>query len=108
MCERCNRHVRESDACCPFCSTEVTAAPHRFAPARVTRAMVFAAATIAGTAGCDKGTKPKAPPATTPKDAAQAIDAAQAQPPDSGTTETPDPHPLPAPYGAPPARRRLV
>ena len=107
VCQRCNRHVRATDTHCPFCSTEVTVLPHRFAPTRVTRAMVFAAATLAGTAGCDKGAKPKSPPAVTPKDAAaQAIDAGQPEPPK--TTEQPDAMPLPAPYGAPPARRRLV
>lgn len=70
--------------------------------------MVFAAATLASTAGCDKGTKPKSPPAVTPKDA-QALDAGQVEPPKPPPPkETPDAMPLPAPYGAPPARRRLV
>ena len=98
-CPGCRRHVRVTDARCPFCKADVSAiAPQRATPSRLTRAAIFSAAALAS--GCEKEPpKPKTPVAAAPKDAA--IDAAPVPPPDQVRHNA-------KPYGAPPARRRIV
>ena len=85
-CSECQRHVRVEDRECPFCDTPTEPAPkpRRLTIGRFTRAVVFSGALLA-MAGCgdDDGESPR-------------VDAG---PPDAQ---------LPLPYGAPPARARLV
>ena len=103
-CVECRRHVAIHEAACPFCGAACelsSAAGSRLG--RVSRAAVFAGAALAGTA-CG-GNKPQQ----------KAIDNTQTQATaDAGTTENAPPPPppdnsnVPMPYGAPPARRRVV
>ncbi len=105
-CGECRRHVAVTDSACPFCGAarEVTA-PTATRLGRMSRAAVFAGAALA-TSACG-GKKPKT----------EAIDNQQTQstadagveqttrPPDETERANPD---VPMPYGAPPARRRVV
>jgi len=105
-CSGCRRHVAVSETACPFCgATRELPTSGSLRLGRVSRAAVFAGAALATTA-CG-GKKPKA----------ENIDNTQQQAStDAGTTEntnTPPPPPpdnsnIPMPYGAPPARRRVV
>ena len=120
-CSECHRHVRSSDATCPFCSTAITpAAPPRLPVGRITRAAVFAGALAASATACGSGqTQPADPPPATSD--AQISNIAPDTTADAGVpvaepllaadaAPLPDyDYPLPnKPYGAPPARTRLV
>jgi hypothetical protein len=106
-CPECRRHVRVAEATCPFCAAALApAAPPTLPVGRLTRAAVFTAgAALAVGAGCG-GKKPETQETidnTTTTTAA----------PDAGTVveEPPPPppdHDVPMPYGAPPARERVV
>jgi len=128
-CTECNRHVRADHDVCPFCAANIAPHVRRVMPSgRLTRAAVFASALAgagAGAAGCGPGPEPAAPTddqhinptpdAMVPAppiiaDAGVSFDetkpAADAA---SGSLVYPDhDHPNPKPYGAPPARTRLV
>jgi len=92
--------VRIVAATCPFCAASLPAARAQYhAPRALTRAAIFSAA-LAG--GCEKGAPPPKPAPSVPKDAA--IDAATDA---VAETELPG-RPVIDPYGAPPARRRIV
>jgi hypothetical protein len=104
-CPHCQRHVAITETGCPFCRGDlVGAAPRSLSLGGLSRAAVFAGATLA--AAC--GGKPKV-------DANHAQ--VEAKPADAGVADaavvpviqgnTSD-HNLPMPYGAPPARRRIV
>jgi hypothetical protein len=88
-CPSCHRHVRVDSQSCPFCAAAVAFESEPPAPApalgRLTRAAVFAGAALVSTAaaGCE-------------------ADAAVPQVPDVQD------HQNAMPYGAPPARDRLV
>jgi len=102
VCAGCQRHVAITERVCPFCSAEQSvAAPTSSMLGRASRAAVFAGAALASTA-CG-GKKPKADNVQNQNTAAQV---------DAGTTQQePDRKPdnaVPMPYGAPPARRRVV
>jgi hypothetical protein len=107
-CGECRRHVSVGDAACPFCGTarEVSApAAPRGTLSRMSRAAVFAGAALATTA-CG-GNKPKAE--TVDNQATQQVDAGVDETsPDGMGRSHPDHHNIPMPYGAPPARSRLV
>lgn len=122
-CPACQRHIRIDEEACPFCATaNVPAEPRRMPAGRFTRAAVFAGA-LAGSAalatGCGSST-PK-PDDTSgggdvtnnsgggdPGATADAGTAEEGPDPDLERTR-PDPdHDIPMPYGAPPARSRLV
>lgn len=104
-CSTCARHVRSSEAACPFCSAAVPVTPaqplplSRSAGKRLSRAALFALGTSAAAVGaCSSVAMYGAPVAYDPSDAADAGDAADADDaakrPEGGT---------PAPvYGAPP------
>lgn len=110
-CSECQRHVAITETTCPFCRVSLVAAePRSLVRGRLSRAAVFASATLATTAACGGG-KPKVDHKDTGSNTVQA---------DAGTTEPPKPdaapaeperipdHMQPKPYGAPPARRRVV
>ncbi|HEX5061195.1 MAG TPA: hypothetical protein VFV99_17635 [Kofleriaceae bacterium] len=103
-CTECRRHVAIDERACPFCNAELTvAAPSSTRLGRVSRAAVFAGAALATTA-CG-GKKPKTD--TNVQDHEQTASG------DAGVEQPPPPPPddknnVPMPYGAPPARKRVV
>jgi hypothetical protein len=108
-CGECRRHVSITDGACPFCGTarESATAVSRGVLSRMSRAAVFAGAALA-TAACG-GNKPKAESVDNNQPAQQAdagVD--ETAQPDPDLDPRPDPHNIPMPYGAPPARSRLV
>jgi hypothetical protein len=94
-CTSCQRHIRIDEEECPFCSS-ARVRPQR--ASRIARGAVLVGATAL--AGCTGGSGPKADAAQTASDAG-----VDATPSDASTQ--PDAFP-PLPYGAPPARKRLV
>ncbi len=98
-CPACRRHVAIAAPACPFCAVELapSEAPH-MTLGRLSRAAVFAGATLA--TACGGKTKP-ADHATPPPSDAGVAKSADAAP-------QPVPNNVPMPYGAPPARRRVV
>jgi hypothetical protein len=110
-CPECRRHVRIDESACPFCAAALApAAPASLPVGRLTRAAVFTAgAALAAGAGCGGKTAPAQDPID---NTATAIDAGvdQQQDIDAGPVPPPPPpdHDVPMPYGAPPARERIV
>lgn len=118
-CEGCRRHVAIGTTSCPFCAAPLGAnKPARDPLARLSRAAVFIAAT---TTGCwTSKTEPKH--VDTQVQAAPADAAVADAPPVAKQLPDPDEDrhyqnhpcvdtpqgPMCAPYGAPPARRRIV
>src|SRR5688572_11979208 len=108
-CSGCRRHVSIDERVCPFCETTLSAgSPHQPFFGRMSRAAVFAGAALASAAAC--GGKKKPDTTTTDPQTAQT---------DAGVTDEKLPvEKLPdqkeereieaMPYGAPPARRRIV
>lgn len=102
-CSGCRRHVAIGERVCPFCSAALAAAvPRDPLLGRMSRAAVFAGAALASTA-CG-GKKAKSDTTTVDQQTAQQ---------DAGVEQPPPPPPddktnIPMPYGAPPARRRIV
>jgi hypothetical protein len=111
-CPACHRHVAISESACPFCTTTLAASePHAVGLGRMSRAAVFATAALAGTA-CG-GSKPKADHVDHAPVQADAGTPAPADAPTPVTGPTGSgpgagPNNIPMPYGAPPARRRVV
>jgi len=111
-CPECRRHVRLDESACPFCAAALApAAPPALPVGRLTRAAVFTAgAALAAGAGCGSSS----PKTQDPIDntATTTIDAGTEQEIDAGAPELPPPpppdHDVKMPYGAPPARSRLV
>ncbi len=116
-CAHCKRHVRRNATACPFCGADVEPSRRSTRPiSRLARAAVFSWA-IAGGVACGDDGGPSVD-ATTSQDApVVAVDAgpnadaanddagvADAAPEDAAVTDAF----VPLPYGAPPARRRLV
>lgn len=119
-CQACHRHIRLSESECPFCNKAVGASNSR----SPLRAALFAGAIAGASAmGCGDGK----PAASDPTDKGNPVevgqsDAMAASPVDTDTDEVEreeemvdprenrvsDPNQPPMPYGAPPARRRLV
>ena len=101
-CSGCRRHVAIDERVCPFCSTELSAAsPKSPLLGRASRAAVFAGVALA-TSACG-GKKAKS----------DTINNNQTATSDAGVETPPPPPPddknnIPMPYGAPPARRRVV
>jgi hypothetical protein len=109
-CNACRRHLSISETSCPFCGTaREVEQPVSMRFGRASRAAVFAGAALASTA-CG-GKKPAAQTVDNHANEAQA-DAGVATPPDRGNGSDPNdpnnPNNIPMPYGAPPARRRVV
>lgn len=131
-CPACRRHVGVDEAACPFCAAPIAAAPgptgRRAAGGRLTRAAIFAGAVAA--AGACGSSEPKA---EDPQggdlqqesvegrdDAGAAGEVMLSSPADAAVVPEPDPdeerrldrvydsNNIPMPYGAPPARNRLV
>lgn len=132
-CPSCKRHVAIDAASCPFCAIALAPASPAVDPGRLSRAAVFAfgAATLASTALGACWTNKSEPQhvqqhTTAVPDAAVAAqpDAAAAPQPDAAVVQKANPNwephyqnhpcyntpqgPVCAPYGAPPARRRVV
>ncbi len=134
-CTGCRRHVRASESTCPFCGARVDGAPRSVPLGRRSRAAIFASAATLAACGGKKQEPPasgSSAPAPTPTPTTQAADAAPtpdaaladaAPPPDAAPVDAgkpdapvhhlkhvppPHDHPIPKPYGAPPARRRVV
>jgi hypothetical protein len=110
-CTACHRHVALVERLCPFCATELPLAERRAANAgfgRLSRAAVFAGAALATTA-CGGKKKPDTMDNNNNQTATvdAAVEQAPPPPPDQVDTVKPD-HIEAKPYGAPPARRRLV
>jgi hypothetical protein len=107
-CVECRRHVSIAEHACPFCGAArepAAAAGQRFK--RVSRAAVFAGAALASTA-CG-GKKPKTDTIDNQQGAMQADGGVPQTPPDNTDPNDPNnPNNIPMPYGAPPARRRVV
>ncbi len=120
-CPACHRHVSIEESACPFCAGAlVVAAPRAISLGRVSRALVFSA----GLAACGSN-KPVTQPPPDPGNGSAAVLAGDAGVPASDAAavqqlpddELGDRHrpgggggdgPCCKPYGAPPARRRLV
>lgn len=118
LCDACQRHIRTSEASCPFCGEPARVQPARPAPKGRSRAAQLAiAATLMG---CKEEPHPQTPPAPAPS----VVETTQPAPPTltaaPGPTPTPTPTPSPSPvpkqpppnvkkpYGAPPADGLLV
>lgn len=123
-CPACKRHVAIDATSCPFCATAIAPPATTVDPARLSRAAVFAfsaatiASTVLGACWTNKSEPQHAQQTQAAPDAAVAPpDAAVVQQiqddPDEvrhqnhPCVDTPQ-GPMCAPYGAPPARRRLV
>ena len=108
-CPDCRRHVAATEASCPFCGTTLSlAGPAPELPrGRLTRAAVFAAGAlaVAGAAGAACGGKNKG--AENAGGGGGDVVDASTSPAVDAPVAAPD-HPAPMPYGAPPARRRIV
>jgi hypothetical protein len=106
-CPECRRHVRVDETACPFCTAALApASPPALPVGRLTRAAVFTAgaALVAG-AACGG----KSAPAQDPIDNTATVVDAGVEPIDAEPVPPPPPdHDIPMPYGAPPARQRLV
>jgi hypothetical protein len=103
-CVECRRHVSIEAVSCPFCGAardEEPAAALRLG--RMSRAAVFAGAALASTA-CG-GSKAKADKPIDNTQQTASADAGVEQPPPPPPN---DPNNIPMPYGAPPARKRVV
>jgi hypothetical protein len=74
---------------------------------RMSRAAVFAGAALATTAACG-GKKPKAEQIDNQQQSASADAGMTEQTPPDNTNDPNNPNNIPMPYGAPPARKRLV
>lgn len=102
-CPDCQRHVAIAEPACPFCGHSLApGVPHDPPLGRMSRAAVFATAAIAGTACGGKTPKPM------DNHQVQQADAGVAPTPDAAPVQTYDRSNIPKPYGAPPARRRVV
>src|SRR5687767_9454598 len=102
-CVECRRHIAITEVACPFCGASVELVPVPSSRlGRVSRAAVFAGAALAVGACGGKKTKPQQQQQQTAP-----ADAAVEKPKDPDRTK-PDPNNVPMPYGAPPARRRVV
>ena len=112
-CTECRRHVSIDERVCPFCRAELIAAlPTRVMLGRASRAAVFASAALATTA-CGPPKRTNIPPAQQlpdagVRDAPTGIQYPDAQTQSQKTEPEPEPSPVKMPYGAPPARRRVV
>jgi len=108
-CPACQRHAAIEESSCPFCAAPLPAAePRPRLRGRLSRAAVFAGAALAATAACGGG-KPKT--ATNANGAPPVADAGVEPAPADAAEPLPPPEPdhmQPMPYGAPPARRRVV
>ena len=105
-CAACDRHVASTDPACPFCGAAVSPVPPRPSVRRgLSRAALFASATLATAAACGGG-KAKPDPMKTAPTADAGVDAAAVQDPGKDKIERIAPPDMP--YGAPPARRRVV
>jgi hypothetical protein len=97
--------VSIDERACPFCSAALAAAsPRDPLLGRVSRAAVFAGAALA-TSAC--GGK-KAQPQNVDNQQAAQQDAGTEAPPPPPNHDPNNPNNVPMPYGAPPARRRIV
>jgi hypothetical protein len=103
-CRECDRHVAVTEQVCPFCSAPFTAeAPRPSRLGRASRAAVFAGAASAALATGACGGKKQPDTLGNDTNTAAAPDAEPAPPP-----PPPNDTNLPMPYGAPPARKRVV
>ena len=125
-CTACNRHVAIEATSCPFCAAALGVGSPAIDPARLSRAAIFvagAAAAALGAAslgGCwtNKNTPAHAEQTPPPDAAVRAPDAAVVQQQQINVDDGQDVQnhpcfdgpqgPVCAPYGAPPARRRIV
>jgi hypothetical protein len=120
-CTRCRRHVR--DEVCPFCGAHVVMKPQAIRLGRVSRAVVFGAALTATACGGKQKAGDEAPPhqhagggGCSQPDQAHVEELkqrrAQAQTEDEKRALDQEIEraqmPVCMPYGAPPARRRIV
>jgi hypothetical protein len=110
-CPRCRRHVRIDERACPFCAAALApGAPPVLPVGRLTRAAVFSAGAALAGAACGGKSAPAQEPDPIDNTAA-AVDARREPPPPDAAPGPPPPPPdldVKMPYGAPPARERVV
>ena len=124
-CPACKRHVAVDAASCPFCAAQLTASSVTIDErGRLSRAAVFAFGAAAATAALGACWTNKSEPKHVQQQTVVTPDAGVAPQPDAAVvkrfeeeddrhyqnhpcTDTPK-GPICAPYGAPPARRRVV
>lgn len=122
-CIACRRHIAVTETACPFCGVLLPArTAQAFAPNRLSRAAVFVAGiALAGAVGCggskkdvktqpttsDAGISNDADPAANEEAHRRALDEQERHQHHGGGGCSGQP-PVCMPYGAPPARRRLV
>jgi hypothetical protein len=115
-CPGCRRHVRVDEAACPFCGGAIAVsggAPRTLGAGRLTRAAVFAGAAATAIAGCGGKQKTDGTGTGTGSENVEntVVDAGPGEvvaPPDAAPYVEPPDHNIPMPYGAPPARTRMV
>lgn len=108
-CVECRRHVSIDEQMCPFCSaTLAVAASQRVSlAARASRAAVFASAALASACGPAKKSNVPAPQQLPDASVRDAPSMQTENPPEPDRSQ-PEASPVKMPYGAPPARRRVV
>ncbi len=103
-CSACRRHVRIDEATCPFCGAATAGAPRTLPVGRFARAAVFAGAVAGAATGCGGKSKPADP--NIENESTATIDAGA---PDAApVSDQWNDEACCMPYGAPPARDRLV
>lgn len=107
-CSGCRRHVALDERVCPFCEAPLAAvSPKDPLLGRMSRAAVFAGAALASTAcGGKKAKTENVNNVEQQQSMKQDAGTTVPEPPDTG--KEPERGPVPMPYGAPPARRRVV
>lgn len=111
-CGECQRHVAVTDSACPFCGAATQpSSSHLIALGRLSRAAVFFTGAALAASACGGKTKP----VDTHVDQAAASDAGvgksdapAVEPEENNQHRHPGGGGQNMPYGAPPARRRLV
>ncbi|MDB4956377.1 MAG: hypothetical protein JWO36_3946 [Myxococcales bacterium] len=107
-CGECQRHVAVTESACPFCAAVLAApAPRDLPLGRLSRAAVFAAGALAASA-CGGKAKPADHVQNVPTADAGVTPDAPKPPERIETGPMGGDHTPARPYGAPPARRRLV
>lgn len=108
-CSACSRHVRVDADACPFCGAAVAATEPRSMPrGRLTRAAVFAAGTaLAAAGGCGGSETASDDQEYDTTGGGDTGGGSAGGGGDSYDDDDPD-HDVAMPYGAPPARNRMV
>jgi uncharacterized membrane protein YgcG len=109
-CSACSRHVRVDAQACPFCGSAIAALAPRAVPrGRLTRAAVFVAGTaLAGASGCGGSESAEDGQDYDTTGGGDTGGGSSGGGGDSYNDDDDADHDVAMPYGAPPARSRLV